>query len=87
MEKKKLGYISLILDIIGMILLYFYIGEKSIGNYLKINMIIPLILFIVSVYISTKYKNDWGAKIGKIIALLLICLTIFLTITSFLYKK
>ncbi|MDV4152651.1 hypothetical protein R0131_17625 [Clostridium sp. AL.422] len=87
-KKIGLGSISLLLSIIGILFSFSfgdnlcygdvilnYIGLKpwSNGNTgLHYTVIYSLIFFIPAFILGYKYKNNFGAKIGKIVSLIMI---------------
>lgn len=96
-DNKKLGIgtMSLVLSIIAIMFSNTYLsGEKrplgavilnSIGIYRMTN-IVSMVLFIISIYIGSKYKEHIGAKAGKGISIFFILLMIALTINSMNYS-
>ncbi|WP_195266923.1 hypothetical protein [Clostridium sp. 1001275B_160808_H3] len=87
------GIISLIFSILGVIFSFTSIGGKSIGqhilNILEVKfpyIFISIILFILSIFIGYRHKNDPYSKqgIGVSIGSLIIC-GIFTLISMFFY--
>ena len=91
-KKSRMGIVSLIFSILGVIFSFTNIGGKSIGNYvfsllgIKFpHMSISIILFILSIFIGYRFKNEHYSKqgIGISIGCLIICV-IFTLISIFL---
>ncbi|MGL4991838.1 MAG: hypothetical protein ACRC57_11855 [Sarcina sp.] len=95
MEKKinlktwGVGSVSLVLAILGVMFSFTEWGGKSLGGHFFYwigiefpTMIISLILLGCAVFIGYKYKENYLAKTGKIIAKIFIVLMLVLSIIS-----
>lgn len=92
LKKLGIGSLSLIISIFGMIFQFSAIGDKYIGEYI-LNMlgisfshtIIGIYLFILSIFIGYKYKDDLYAKQGLKLGGLFLVICAVLTITSVIF--
>lgn len=82
-KKWGAGSAALFLSIFATSFSFTYINEKNIGEYMlgvfhiKLpTILISMLLYLISLYIGGKFPEDYGAKVGKIIA------TLFLAFTS-----
>lgn len=85
-KKSRMGIVSLIFSIFGVIFSFTSIGGKYIGQYvlslLDIKfpyMFISIILFILSIFIGYRFKNERYSKQG--IGISIGCLIIFVIFT------
>lgn len=72
-------------ECLGDIILKF-IGLNSWSNGIHHTIFYSLIFFIPSVVIGLKYKNNFGASLGKIVSLIMIILSLLLN-PAFLIKS
>jgi branched-subunit amino acid permease len=97
-KKIGLGSLSLLLCIIGILFAFSFgdkgafgdviikfIGQKAWSNGdrgIHYTIYYTLIFFIPSVILGLKFKNDSGAKLGKIISLILLIIIVLVIIFS-----
>lgn len=88
-KKWGAGTSSLMISIFSIIFSFSSLGEKSIGEMIlhaigirfPVN-VISTVLFITAIFIGHRYKEDYGAKLGKNIAIFFIILMAVLTLIS-----
>ncbi|WP_291648378.1 hypothetical protein [Clostridium sp.] len=92
-KRAGIGTISLILSIFGIAFSFTYLGSNSIGEEILHaigvsfpTMIVSIILFIVSIVIGGKFKNNFGANLGVILSLIFTTLIIVLSINSMFFN-
>ncbi|QAA31987.1 hypothetical protein [Clostridium manihotivorum] len=89
-KKLGVGSLSLVLSIIGIMFSFTYLGgDRPIGAIILnsihiygLTSFVSLVLFITSILIGNRYKNDLGAKQGKFLSIFIILLIASLTILS-----
>ncbi len=79
-----IGTLSLLISIFAIMFSFTYVGKKSLGeNILMVIgvrfpvMVVSMILFIISIFVGHKWKENYGSKLGRNIAIFFI---IFMTI-------
>lgn len=90
--KYGIGTSALIIAIFSMMFSFSSLGDKSIGEEILKAIgvrfpagIISIILFTIAVYIGHKYREDYGAKAGRNVAIFFILLMAILTLISLFY--
>ncbi len=88
-KKWGIGSIALFLSLFATSFSYTYLSEYSIGeeilHQLHVNIptaLISTVLYFIAIYIGMKFKEDYGAKSGKMISsifLIIILLQIFIS--------
>lgn len=88
-KKCGIGTSSLIISIFSVIFSFSYFGEKSIGeNILDAIgikfpvMVISTVLFVIAIFIGHKYRENYGAKLGKNISIFFMISMIILTVIN-----
>lgn len=92
-KESKWGNVSLLLAIVASILSLTFIGEISIMD-MMLNFIsfynckffLASSLFIISIYIGIKHKDDFGASIGVSISITLIIINFIVVILKGICK-
>lgn len=86
-KKWGIGSLSLIISIFSIMFSFSSFGLKTIGETILTAIgvkfpigIISIILFIIAIIIGYKYKEDFGAKLGKNLSVFFIILMLILTI-------
>lgn len=92
LKKLGIGSLSLIISIFAMIFQFSAIGDKYIGEYILDTLgisfphtIIGIYLFILSIFIGYKYKDNLYAKQGLKLGVLFLVICTVLTITSVIF--
>jgi len=85
--KWGIGTSALIISIFSTMFSFTYLNDKSIGqNILGVIgvrfpvEVISTILFVISIFIGHKYREDYGAKFGRNISIFFIILMTILTL-------
>lgn len=88
-RKFGIGTSALIISILAIMFSFTSLGEKSIGEDILKSigirfpvMIISMILFVIAIFIGHKYRENYGAKIGRNISVFFIILMATLTIIN-----
>lgn len=88
-KKFGVGTWSLIITIFSIIFSFSSLGNESIGeiilNAIGVKLpvgIISTVLFVISIFIGHKYKEDFGAKSGKYISIFFLGVIIILTVMN-----
>lgn len=93
-KKCGIGTSAFIISIFSIMFSFTYLGEKSIGeNILEfigvrfpVN-VISIILFVISIFIGHKYKENYYAKVGRNISIFFIILMAILTVISLQFAQ
>lgn len=93
-DSKKLGIgsISLVLSIFGAMFSFTawdgkYLGEHFL-NIINISFsvqLISLVILAISFFIGYKYKNDYFAKSGRVVAVIFISIIFILTVSQLFF--
>lgn len=93
-DSKKLGIgsISLVLSIFGAMFSFTawdgkYLGEHIL-NIINISFsvqLISLVILAISFFIGYKYKNDYFAKSGRVVAVIFISIIFILTVSQLFF--
>ncbi|WP_195266916.1 hypothetical protein [Clostridium sp. 1001275B_160808_H3] len=88
-KRVGIGTISLILSIFGIAFSFTYLGSNSIGEEILHaigvsfpTMIVSIILFLISIVIGRKFKNNFGSNLGVGLAICFTVLIVTLSINS-----
>ncbi len=88
-KKWGIGTSSLIISIFSVMFAFSSLGEKSIGENILDTigikfpvMVISTVLFVIAIVIGHKYRENYGAKLGKNISIFFIILMITLTVIN-----
>ncbi|WP_195431066.1 hypothetical protein [Clostridium sp. D46t1_190503_E9] len=88
-KRVGIGTISLILSISGIAFSFTYLGSNSIGEEILHaigvsfpTMIVSIILFLISIVIGRKFKNNFGSNLGVGLAICFTVLIVTLSINS-----
>lgn len=95
-RKKRIGFgtVSLALSIISASFSFSAIGGKSLGEYflefldVKFSIsIISIVLFLSSVLLGFAFKEDYGAKAGRLISIVFLSIIILSTILTLVFFR
>lgn len=92
MKKFGIGILSFVISIISTILCFTAINDNYLGEYILdfLGLSFPisaisLVLYLISIYLGSKYKNHYLATTGKYISLIFLILMIMLIIINLLF--
>lgn len=92
-KRCGIGTLSLVISIFSIMFTFSSISGKDIGKYIlsTLGLLIPVTiisvpLFLISIYIGNKYKNNLGATAGKNLSILFLIIMMILSITSLLFN-
>jgi hypothetical protein len=92
-KKWGIGTSSFIVSIIAIMFSFSSFGVKTIGEIIldavRIKFpvgIISTVLFVVAIFIGDRYKEHYGAKLGKNISIIFLVLMIILTIVNWFFS-
>ncbi|WP_194191449.1 hypothetical protein [Clostridium chrysemydis] len=89
-DNKRLGIgsIAVLLVLFASIISFFSIDGLLVGEYMFGTFIptqyISIILFIIALYLSCKFKSDYGARIGKVLSIVCLIWMCILLITGYI---
>jgi hypothetical protein len=88
-RKFGIGTSAFILSIVAIMFSFTSLGQNTIGQEILAAigvrfpvMVISAILFVISMFIGHIYRENYGAKIGRNIAIFFIVLMAYLTVIS-----
>lgn len=87
-KRWGIGSIAVLLVLFASIISFFSIDGLLVGEYMFGTFIptqyISIILFIIALYLSCKFKSDYGSRLGKVLSIACLIWMCILLITGYI---